>query len=1109
MPVLRFALLGPVTATYDGRPVPLGPPQRRAVLACLLLARGRAVTVAALKEMLWQQDAAPASATNAIQGHVHHLRRRFDALVPESLLITHPGQPPDRVSYTLRADADSVDVMCFESLVWEGEAAASRGDGAEAAERFDEALALWRGEPLADLDSDYFRAVRRGMEELRADVDRRRTAAARDMAWMLPSPPPPARPPIREPGPPSEPPPVPSSAGDPPGGGSEGRAEAKGARGPRAEARVLGPLELVVDGVDVTPAAARRRALLASLLRQPGHVVTTETLIEDVWGAEASANAPAQLQNHVHLLRKRIDQTSGPGAGKQILERKPAGYVLNVEATDRDRFVSLLDEARRAFLDTAHGRARDLAAQALALSRGAPFAGVPLGSTRMVDAARLLEEQRYETLRLKAEAQILLGESSHVIPELRHIVERERPEDEGFLRLLVTALERAGRTAEARGLAVRLPPERHEDVPRSHDDHAEASGVSVRPLPYAARSARLERHQLRFAVLGPVWAQYGDEPVNIGSPQQRGVLAALLLRAGRTATAPELIDAIWGDQPPHAALAALRTYASRLRKVLGNDVLVSESGGYALRLEDSWFDLEAAQKWADEAERAREAGDRVGALTLLDRALGLWQGEPLAGLPGPYLEEQRSRLAEWRLQLAEVRCELMLELGRHAEAVTDLTALTTAHPLRERLRELLMLALYRSGRQSEALAVYADTRRLLADELGVNPRPELSELQQRILQADVDPAPRSAEPAGLGLVRPAQLPADLNDFVGRYEELRRIGAHLSAGADAGTRTVVVTGLAGVGKTSLAVHAAHGARREFPDGQLYAALGGAGPQRPTEPEAVLGAFLRALGVPDSAIPDGVEERAALFRSVLDGRRVLIVLDSARDAAQVRPLLPAAPGCGTLVTSRVRMPDLPNAYPVDLGLLGLQEALRLFTGIVGRERVEAEREAAMEVVSACGFLPLAIRIAASLIASRRTWPVSVLARRLADERRRLSEPGPGSLNLEEVFARSYRQLHPAQARALRLLGLTTGPDVPLATAAALLGTDEDATAELLESLADRSLLEAPAPGRYRMHPLLRTYARLRAYEDESPESRAAASERLRNLLKARAGRESRGR
>ncbi|WP_424890284.1 BTAD domain-containing putative transcriptional regulator [Streptomyces sp. XH2] len=1098
MPVLRFGLLGPVTAEYDGRPVPLGPPQRRAVLACLLLARGRAVTVAALKEMLWS-DAVPASAANAIQGHVHHLRRTFDEFAPEPLLITHPGQPSDRVSYTLRADAGGVDVMRFETLVREGEAAASRGDSGGAVERFDEALALWRGEPLADLDSDYFRAVRRGKEELRADVEQRRAAALRATAWALPSAPPPAPSRFRAPSPLLTPQPSRSAARELVRRDGERRAQTKESGSPLAEARVLGPLELLVGGVDVTPAASRRRALLASLLRQPGQVVTPETLIEDIWGEGASANAPAQLQNHVHLLRKRIDQVSGPGAGKRVLERKPAGYVLNAGATDRDQFHSLVDEAGGAFLAMAHGRAVDLATQALELFRGAPFAGVPLGSPRMVDTARLLEEQRYEALHLKIEAQILLGESSRVVPELRNVVERERPEDEGLLRLLIKALERTGRTAEARILAGRLPRERHEDVPWPHGDRLEVAGESIRPAPRqhrpVTRSGRGEVPRLRFAVLGPVRVQHGGEPVNTGSPQQRGVLAALLLRAGRTATAPELIDALWGDDPPHAALAALRTYASRLRKVLGGDVLVSESGGYALRLDDSWFDLEAAQKWADEAGRAREAGDRVSALTLLDRALGLWQGEPLATLPGPYMEEQRTRLAEWRLQLVEARCELMLELGRHAEAVTELTALTAAHPLRERLRELLMLALYRSGRQSEALAVYADTRRLLADELGVNPRPELSELQQRILQADVEPA-QSVESAVPLLVRPSQLPPDISDFVGHDDTLQRIGAQLSADADAWTRTVVVTGMGGVGKSALAVRAAYGARHEFPGGQLYADLGGTAPH-PTEPGAVLGSFLRALGVPDSTVPDGVGERAALFRSVLDGHRMLIVLDNAHDAAQVRPLLPAAPGCGTIVTSRVRMPGLPNAYPVDLGVLSPQEAFQLFSGIVGRERAETDRGAVMKVVAACGFLPLAIRMAANFLAARRTWPVSVLARRLTDERRGLSELGSGYLNLEEVFAWSCRQLPPAQARAFRLLGLATAPEISLAAAAALLGADEDAAAELLESLADRSLLESPAPGHYRMHPLLRAYTRTRAQENESPEAGAAASDRFRNL------------
>ncbi|NUK89911.1 AfsR/SARP family transcriptional regulator, partial [Streptomyces lunaelactis] len=252
---------------------------------------------------------------------------------------------------------------------------------------------------------------------------------------------------------------------------------------------------------------------------------------------------------------------------------------------------------------------------------------------------------------------------------------------------------------------------------------------------------------LRFSVLGPVRAWRGGEALPSGSPQQRALFAALLMRDGRTATASELIDAIWGEEPPSQALAAIRTYASRLRKILTANALVSESGGYALRIRRDALDLAVAQELATEAEKARAAGERGQARALINKSLGLWDGEPLANVPGPYAENQRARLEEWRLQLLETRLDLDLEVGQHAEAVSELTALTAAHPLRERLRELLMLALYRSGRQAEALAVYADTRRLLAEELGVDPRPELSRLQQRILQADAELARPSEAPA--------------------------------------------------------------------------------------------------------------------------------------------------------------------------------------------------------------------------------------------------------------------------------------------------------------------------------------------------------------------------
>ncbi|KOG52827.1 regulator [Streptomyces griseoflavus] len=612
------------------------------------------------------------------------------------------------------------------------------------------------------------------------------------------------------------------------------------------------------------------------------------------------------------------------------------------------------------------------------------------------------------------------------------------------------------------------------------------------------------QERLRFTVLGPVRAWRGATPLAAGSPQQRALLAALLLRRGRTATASELVDALWGDEPPHAALAALRTYASRIRKALGADAdtLVSESGGYAIRPVDHQpldLDMDHAEQYAADAEKARAAGDRCRARDLLDSALALWDGEPLANLAGPYAENQRTRLAEWRLSLMETRLELDLELGCHAEAVSELTALTASHPLRERLRELLMLALYRSGRQAEALAVYADTRRLLADELGVDPCASLSDLQQRILRADTEldapvMPPEARDPAEPVFVRPQQLPATVADFTGRAAFVRELSEQLATAEGSVMAVSALTGIGGVGKTTLAVHVAHAAHAHFPDGQLYVDLQGAG-HSPSDPEAVLGAFLRALGTPDASIPNGVEERAALYRSALAGRRVLALLDNARDAAQVRPLLPGTDGCAALITSRVRMIDLAGAHLVDLDVMSPDEAFTLFTLIVGEERVNAEREASMDVVGACGFLPLAIRIAASRLAARRTWTVSVLARKLADERRRLDELRAGDLAVNSSFELGYKQLEPRQARAFRLLGLADGPDISLAAAAALLDMDTDSAEALLESLVDTSLLESAAPGRYRFHDLVRLYARSCAERDEQPpEEREAALSRL---------------
>ena len=467
------------------------------------------------------------------------------------------------------------------------------------------------------------------------------------------------------------------------------------------------------------------------------------------------------------------------------------------------------------------------------------------------------------------------------------------------------------------------------------------------------RGTERQEHQLCFTVLGPVRALRGDQEIPMGSPQQRALLAALLLRGGHTATAEELIDAIWGEEPPDRAKASLRTYASRIRKTLGDDaeLLVSESGGYAIRpgcaRSEVVLDLNVATALVSDAEKSVASGDRSAAHDLYAAALVQWSGEALAHVPGPFAERHRSRLTEWQLSLQEHSIDLSLQLGCHTEAVSELTALTAAHPLRERLRELLMLALYRSGRQAEALAVFADTRRMLADELGVDPCPELVALHQRILEADDSLALTPDEPAGPATpkpAQPAQLPATVADFTGREAFVAELKDQLAQAEGTVMAVSAVAGIGGVGKTTLAVHVAHAAAEYFPDGQLYVDLQGAGPSA-SEPEAVLGAFLRSLGVDDATVPEGLEERSALFRSLLSGRRVLTLLDNARDVAQVRPLLAGTAGCAALVTSRVRMVDLAGAHLIDLDVMSPEEAMTLFTRIVGKERVIAGTD--------CGF------------------------------------------------------------------------------------------------------------------------------------------------------------
>ncbi|WP_167461150.1 AfsR/SARP family transcriptional regulator [Nocardia brasiliensis] len=610
---------------------------------------------------------------------------------------------------------------------------------------------------------------------------------------------------------------------------------------------------------------------------------------------------------------------------------------------------------------------------------------------------------------------------------------------------------------------------------------------------------------MHFVVLGEVKGWRGEAPLHLGPPQRRAVLAALLLRAGNAVTAAELVEGIWGERPVPRAIAALRTHVAQLRRALEPDrtprapatVLVSVGDGYALRIAPQATDVAEVERLVSAAGQLRDR-DPVAARAKLVTALGKWQGNALSGLPGPFAERQRFRLEQWRLAILEDRLALDIETGRSSAAVAELGPLIEEHPLRERFRALLMTALYHCGRQSDALHAYAQARRALVDGVGVEPGPELSVVHERILRGAMPPIAVNAEPdaatetggaaepstrpsvaiaRGLDPV-PAQLPPDIADFTGRARLVAELAGQLT-GAGSAVAISAVGGMGGVGKTTLALHVAHRVRDRFPDGQLYANLRGVDPV-PTPPGAALGGFLRALGVAEGDIPSTVDERAAALRTRLSGKRILMVLDNARDYSQVAPLLA---GSAVLITSRSALTELPAVTRTRLDVLDEAEATTLLVHILGAERVAAEADAAREVVAQCGFLPLAVRIVGARLAVRPHWTIASFAARLADEKNRLDVLKTGELAVEAAFHLGYRQLTDRQAKAFRTLALAQVPDLSVDCIAAILGLTEPEAEQVCESLVDLSLLETTAPGRYRFHDLLRLFACGQADEDES--------------------------
>src|SRR6478672_4706928 len=632
---------------------------------------------------------------------------------------------------------------------------------------------------------------------------------------------------------------------------------------------------------------------------------------------------------------------------------------------------------------------------------------------------------------------------------------------------------------------------------------------------------------MRFRLLGPVEVRAGEDWRGIGAPKWRSVLAALLIHPGQIVSADTLIGELWRDEPPARAANLVSIYVLRLRRLMDDPdgrLLVTRAPGYLLRVAGDDTDALLFEAMVRDGRRAFAAGDPEGAASRLTEPLGLWYGRPLADVPPtPLVEAETERLGELRLGAAELRITAELALGGHDQAVAGLRRLLADHPLREGLWLLLMRALDGAGRHAEALEAYGQARDAISGQLGVDPGAELRQLHADLLAKDTAaspvgvisagtlsppaepaPEPRPARGTKRAASGPAQLPADIADFTGRDEQVKRLSDLLSGtgatGDPGAVRIAVVAGSGGLGKTSLAVHAAHRVRRRFPDGQLYVDLLGA-TAAPLLPGDVLARFLRDLGVDGRDVPVDEDERAARYRTTLARRRMLVVLDNARDAAQVRPLLPGSASSAVLVTTRSRMPDLASTKLVDLNVLDDDEALKLFVKVVGGERVAAEPEATAELLDACAGLPLAIRICAARLVTRSGWTIRAMAGRLKDEHRRLDEMRAGDLAVRASFEVSFTSLPLSTdkqgidpALAFRLLGLWQGPSISAAAAAALFGVPEYSAEDALEVLVDTHLLESVATDRYRFHDLLRVYAAERAADDLLAAERDAAVTRL---------------
>ncbi|WP_329310632.1 AfsR/SARP family transcriptional regulator [Streptomyces sp. NBC_01262] len=612
-----------------------------------------------------------------------------------------------------------------------------------------------------------------------------------------------------------------------------------------------------------------------------------------------------------------------------------------------------------------------------------------------------------------------------------------------------------------------------------------------------------------FGLLGPLSGRHGGRVLDLGSPLQRAVLVRLLLGEGRQCGLDHLIDALW-EEPPANAVRSVRTYAYRIRLSLAEERsrLETTQGGYQLGIPEQAVDALRFERLVRDGEELRAARQTGPALRAFDAALALWSGEPLSGVPGPFARRQRRRFVDLRLNAQVARLECADELGEHARVATELVSLIADHPLREDLYALRMRALYRAGRAAEALAVYAAARETMVAELGMDPGPELRELQAHILsgaEPESGPEPEPVEPppgggreeVGVG-VRPQQLPPAPGDFVGRERLRERLRLALRPSGEAVALTVL-SGIGGVGKTALALRVAHGIRGDYPDGQLYVDLRGDGGQ-PADPADVTVDFLLALGMPAAAIPATPTARAGAYRTLTADRRILVLLDNASDTAQVTPLLPGTPGNAALITTRHRSLVPPGATRFEVPVPDQEEAVAMLGRFTGDAEIAAAPELAVELVHACGQLPLALRIIGARAAARPGRGLGAQLLRLRAEESRLDELRAGGMSVEATFQVGYRALAPDRARAMRLCALLDAADFPVAVAAVLLDRPEQETEEQLEHLVEAGLLEPHSADRYRFHDLVRAFAARRADREDPVADREAALVRLTMFLHA---------